>query len=459
MANLIGESADANVPGILGENTALTSGGGVGVRGNGTGANGTGVFGSGDAVCVRAEGIGGGSAILATCQQNDVIVGIGKFGMGVFGQSETGSGVRGVSGVAAGISGSEISSGVRGESSNNFGHGVTGVNTSINSSGFLAGRDSQFQQHAGVYGESDQQGVMGLTTVAKGTGVYGGGTTAARGDQIGVRGETQGGVGVQGESFGEGVAIQGISLSGNQGLAGRFIGNVHIQGNPGTSSGDLRVEGTSSFGGNVEVTSNENDAVVGFATAPGKAGVLGLAPNGNALAGISDNATGLFAKGPLFAGIFQGNVDVSGNISCAQDIILTNADCAEDFDIAGAALIEPGTVMVLDQDGALQQSELAYDKRVAGVISGAGDLRPGLILGRQASQGNRVPIALLGKVYCKVDAQYSLIEVGDLLTTSPTPGHAMKAADQLKAFGSVIGKALQPMQSGQGMISILVALQ
>ena len=65
----------------------------------------------------------------------------------------------------------------------------------------------------------------------------------------------------------------------------------------------------------------------------------------------------------------------------------------------------------------------------------------------------------MGKVYCKVDAQYAPIEVGDLLTTSPTPGHAMKAADPLKGFGSVIGKALRPLNGGQGMIPILIALQ
>ena len=80
--------------------------------------------------------------------------------------------------------------------------------------------------------------------------------------------------------------------------------------------------------------------------------------------------------------------------------------------------------MVINEEGALQQSRQAYDKRVAGVISGAGDFRPGLVLDKQQSEGNRMPIALLGKVYCKVDARYTAIEVGDLLTTSPTPGHA-----------------------------------
>ena len=65
----------------------------------------------------------------------------------------------------------------------------------------------------------------------------------------------------------------------------------------------------------------------------------------------------------------------------------------------------------------------------------------------------------MGKVYCKVDAQHSPIEVGDLLTTSATPGYAMKADDPFKAFGAVIGKALRPLEAGQGLIPILIALQ
>jgi hypothetical protein len=50
-------------------------------------------------------------------------------------------------------------------------------------------------------------------------------------------------------------------------------------------------------------------------------------------------------------------------------------------------------------------------------------------------------------------------KVGDLLTTAPTPGHAMKADDPLKAFGAVIGKALRPLPDGQGLIPVLIALQ
>ena len=141
------------------------------------------------------------------------------------------------------------------------------------------------------------------------------------------------------------------------------------------------------------------------------------------------------------------------------DIILRNADCAEDFDILSVDRVTPGTVMVINDDGALQSSEKAYDKRVAGVISGAGGYKPGLVLDRRDDESNRLPVALMGKVFCKVDASFGEIEVGDLLTTSPIKGFAMKASDSSKAFGSVIGKALKSLQTGQDLIPILVALQ
>ena len=143
----------------------------------------------------------------------------------------------------------------------------------------------------------------------------------------------------------------------------------------------------------------------------------------------------------------------------AGDIRLLNADCAEDFEVINTEEIKPGAVMTLSDKGQLEQGNQPYDKRVAGVVSGAGNLKPGLILGSLKGLTNRLPIALVGKVHCKVDASFGAIEVGDMLTTSSTEGHAMKASDPSKAFGAVIGKALEPLKSGIGFIPILVALQ
>jgi hypothetical protein len=141
------------------------------------------------------------------------------------------------------------------------------------------------------------------------------------------------------------------------------------------------------------------------------------------------------------------------------DVVLQNADCAEDFEVEEHANIEPGVVLSLSEEGPLTLSSTPYDRKVAGVVSGAGGLRPGIVLGRTKNAANRWPIALSGKVFCKVDARRSPIAVGDLLTTSPTPGHAMAARDHRRAFGAVLGKALAPLQSGVGLVPVLVALQ
>jgi hypothetical protein len=82
-----------------------------------------------------------------------------------------------------------------------------------------------------------------------------------------------------------------------------------------------------------------------------------------------------------------GDAHVSGTLNVVQDIILAAAagDCAEDFDVEPTYNLEPGMVMVLDDSGSLRPSEQDYDRRVAGVISGAGDYRPGIILDRRES--------------------------------------------------------------------------
>jgi hypothetical protein len=141
------------------------------------------------------------------------------------------------------------------------------------------------------------------------------------------------------------------------------------------------------------------------------------------------------------------------------DIILQNADCAEEFEVCDGEGIEPGVVLALGDEGILALAHSPYDGKVAGVVSGAGGLRPGIVLGRSRDAGNRWPIALSGKVFCKVDADESPIRVGDLLTTSSTPGHAMAARDHQRAFGAVIGKALAPLNSGKALVPILVSLQ
>ena len=127
------------------------------------------------------------------------------------------------------------------------------------------------------------------------------------------------------------------------------------------------------------------------------------------------------------------------------DIEFLNADVAEEFDVSAEVRPNagPGTVMTLDGEGALVPCEQAYDQRVLGVVAGAGGFKPGIVLDKRQA-ANRLPVAMVGKAYCLVDADPAPIAVGDMLTTSARRGHAMKASDRERAFGAVIGKALSP---------------
>lgn len=140
------------------------------------------------------------------------------------------------------------------------------------------------------------------------------------------------------------------------------------------------------------------------------------------------------------------------------DIQLIGGDLAEQFGVVGEVTADPGSVVVLAGDDSVRVSDQPYDRRVAGVVSGAGCYRPGLVLDRQAD-ANRRPLALTGKVWCKIDADCAPVDLGDMLTTSPTPGHAMRAGDPARAFGAVIGKALGSLRSGRALLPVLVALQ
>lgn len=139
---------------------------------------------------------------------------------------------------------------------------------------------------------------------------------------------------------------------------------------------------------------------------------------------------------------------------------VTGADLAEKF--PASEEVTPGTVVMIDaaNPGKLCASRGAYNKRVAGVVSGANDLPAGTVLGNLPGHENAPPIALSGRVWVKCDATAQAIEVGDLLTTSETPGHAMTATDAARSHGAVIGKAMTTLAKGErGLVLVLVNLQ
>ncbi len=139
--------------------------------------------------------------------------------------------------------------------------------------------------------------------------------------------------------------------------------------------------------------------------------------------------------------------------------IFGGADLAEWYNVSAPA--EPGTLMVIDEanPGLLKPSSGAYDTKVAGIVSGAGGVNPGLTLQQAGVLDGDTQVAIAGRVYVKATAANGSIQPGDLLTTSDLAGHAMKASDRELAYGSVIGKAMSGLESGEGLVLVLVNLQ
>lgn len=139
-------------------------------------------------------------------------------------------------------------------------------------------------------------------------------------------------------------------------------------------------------------------------------------------------------------------------VKCLE--ILGGCDINERFH--SAETLEPGTIVIADpgHPGQVCMTNRPYDQRVVGAISGANGIKPGLTLTQEgtALDGTH-PVALDGRVYVKVTGS---VEVGDLLTTSNEPGRAMAVKNRKKAFGAVIGKALESDSDGDGLVLMLV---
>ena len=226
-------------------------------------------------------------------------------------------------------------------------------------------------------------------------------------------------------------------------------------------------------------------AVNALTSSTGRAGRFEVNNASNSLSGVLVTHNGLgnsFAAthtGTGRAGFFQVNNASSGATAlyattngtgyalhadgkARVDIleIAGGADLSEGFEVTSD--IEPGHVVVIDADnpGKLTQATGAYDKKVAGVVSGAGGIKTGMVMGQQGSiASGKHPIALTGRVYVWCDAANGAIEPGDLLTTSDVAGHAMKAVDHERSQGATIGKAMTGLKEGRGLVLVLVNLQ
>ena len=177
----------------------------------------------------------------------------------------------------------------------------------------------------------------------------------------------------------------------------------------------------------VEIIASEGGVEGGQILMRNKSGFATVQLDGDA----SGNGSGYLRlyKGDGSVGLtLEGDASGNGKVTTQVLEITGGADLSENFDIQTPDA-QPGMIVSIDRahPGELAVSARAYDRTVAGVVSGAGGVRPGMLMGQRNSKADgKHPVALTGRVYCFVDASTGAIEPGDLITTSATPGHGMK---------------------------------
>ena len=347
---------------------------------------------------------------------------------------------------------------------------------------------SHSQSSIGVFGQTHgagQSGVLGRNEAATGQGVFGYASGAARG----VWGASEMGIGVFGQSS-HAIGVSGLGLL-DAGVYGQTYG-ANQAGVAGYTdvAGSIGVNGLSLQGHGMRAESQRvgysgiyaiNNQSSGFGVfghagtgavgvygdSVGKEGVVGFSVNSHGVSGFANQAAqaGILAVNNAADGLgleVVGSALVHGTVTVRVLTINNGADVAEPFAIGGGEELPRGSVVVIGEDrpGELQRSERPYDTRVAGIVSGANGVNTGLSLSQPGVNdrgGQRV--ALTGRVYCLADASTGAIKPGDLLTTSATPGHAMKVTDHDRAQGAVLGKAMSTLDEGTGFVLVLVTLQ
>lgn len=328
-------------------------------------------------------------------------------GVGISGAAtNSGGAASGVVGTTAAASGY----GIKGDNQagSGSGVGVWGVSASGDGTGVLGTAPNTVGTAAGVAGTSDAGqgfGVLGTATSSNGVGVKGTASSAS-GSSIGVHGyaNSASGVGVFAQSQGTGLSAVGQTQ-------GAVIASV------GTTGTGLTVQ-----------TSGNNLAI--FQTVS---------------AGVPTNKARIDTSGK---GWFNGGTATSG-ADFAESVVTQRP--ANEY--------EPGDVMVIDVTGTRRfaRSAAANSTLVSGVYATKPGVlaRPGDVAGDLKWTETEVPMAIVGIVPCKVCDEGGAIEPGDLLVTSSTPGHAMKAPAN-PAAGTLLGKALGRLDGKSGKVEILL---
>jgi hypothetical protein len=239
--------------------------------------------------------------------------------------------------------------------------------------------------------------------------------------------------------------------------------------------------------GEIVLDSNTNNASIANWEVKYGTGTNGNYPRDSFYVGRAPSATGTLAE--FFTINSSGNVgigtvapgtklEVNGNVkltsgsgasitfadgttqSTAFTGVVCGGDYAESVDVSGDRThYEAGDVLVIDpkSPGKFLKSAEEYSTMVTGIYS----TKPGVVGRRQATPKSdaEVPMAMVGIVPTKVSAENGPIHPGDLLVTSSKVGFAMKGTDRARMLGAVLGKALGSLDSGTGVIEVVVTLQ
>lgn len=355
----------------------------------------------------------------------------------------------------------------------NNSNGITRAQlTGLNSGGAL----NLYQGNGNNGIVANAQGVGGYMYVYQGDGQIGiqmdgdsggAGYVSVRGTNGSVRGSldgSDGGGGALRLSESDGTETATLTSQGNgtlnlrQGDGG--IGAA-VLANNGTGGGGVTIYDTdASFAAQLTVgDTTRKDGYLGLASGTGSTRVYARVWNGATASGV----IGLRNSADVQTITLDADASGDGRITTQVLQITGGSDLSENFDIRSIHKpLEPGMIVCIDPEnpGRLMTSSKAYDTTVAGVVSGAGGVKTGMLMGQKGSEADgQHPVALTGRVYCLVDADKAPVRPGDLLTSSDTPGHGMKVTDHSKSQGAIIGKAMTSLEKGKGLVLVLVTLQ
>jgi hypothetical protein len=243
------------------------------------------------------------------------------------------------------------------------------------------------------------------------------------------------------------------------GSSASFTERMRIKGNGNVGIGNSAPASPLSFGNNM------GDKINLFYALDGKNYGFGVQPNLLQIHTMDAADDIAFGSGNSANFTESARIKGTGEFIAKVVTITGGSDVAEPYHVAAAGEVKavPGMVVCIDGEkvGQMKVAGRAYDRTVAGIISGANGIHPGITLRQKGTIADgELPVASIGRVWCWCDADANgAIEAGDMLTTSDTPGHAMKVSDHNKANGAVIGKAMSSLKSGKGLVLVLVSLK